>query len=317
MRPTVETIARAALGDLAVDQEGLLNAKRWVNDRYAEFAGQARLKALRRLGELTLPAVVTAGTVTVTSGSTTVTGNATAVAAWTVDLIGRALQVAANVWYRIADVSLSASTLTLGEPYAGDSGRAQTYRIVAQSLILPEDVRSVLGFYHDRYNRELRLRSLTWMNLHTAERFYLLGGPQIAVDLGADASTGQRRFEFYPYSDDLEHLRYAYYAVPPRLDFDDALPGSVDQDALKEGVLIDVMRWRMAREADKNNYDGAAFWRNEYRAQETKWQGVLQRLSRADAAIDDLHWTTLSAQGRWTGDITTARDQIVAAGQRP
>ena len=54
---TVESIARAALGDLAVAEGKLLNAKRWVNDRYADLAATIRLRQLRRLGELTVPAV--------------------------------------------------------------------------------------------------------------------------------------------------------------------------------------------------------------------------------------------------------------------
>lgn len=314
---TVETIVRAALGDLAVEQHQLLNGVRWVNDRYAELAGTVRLKQLRRLGELTVPAVITTGTVSVTNGSDVVTGNATAVAAWTTLMQDRYFQID-RVWYRIAGTTLADNVFTLAEPYAGRTASAQSYRIVARYALLHQDCRTIIGMVHDRFNREIIPRSLTWLNMLAPERFYQLGGPQAMVDLGEDAATRRRVIELYPYSNETEHLRYAYYAKPPRLGLDDELSASVDQDALKEGVLIDVMRWKMAKAADEGKVEIAALWRNEYRAQETAWMKTLQRLIKADTVLEDLAWATRATNGgRPYGDITTARDQVWAAGLRP
>lgn len=313
---TVESIARAALGDLAVAEGKLLNAKRWVNDRYAELAGTIRLRQLRRLGELTIPAVVTAGTVTVTEGSPTVTGDATAVAAWSISMTGRFFQID-RVWYRIRTVDVANDTLTLESDYAGDTASAQTYRVVARHIALPERCRTLVGVIHDRWNREVQQKSLPWLDLQAPERFYQLGGPQWMADLGEDLATRRRLVEFYPYSTDTEHLRLAYYEAPQALDFHEELPSTIDQDALKEGVLIDVMRHKMAEALDRGMVDAAAVWRNEYRAQETRWQEVKQRLIRADTVMEDLAWISKSTSARRVGDIVTAQDQVWAAGQRP
>lgn len=312
----VETIARAALGDLAVDQNHLLNGQRWVNDRYAEFAGTVRLRQLRRIAGLTIPAVLTTGTVSLTTNSTIVTGNVTAVAAWSLSLEGRFFQID-RIWYRIVQVLLPLNQLILDTPYAGATAATQTYRIVSRYSLLAPDARTVVGFIHDRWNRRIDQYSLSWLDLKAPERWYQVGGPSCAVDIGEDVATRRKQIEFYPYSTDAEHIRYAYYAVPPRLELDDDVPAGVDQDALKEGVLIDVMRWKMAKAADEGKTEVAVLWRNEYRAQETKWKSVLQRLVRADTAIEDLAWMTRAANGLGRSDITTARDEVWARGRRP
>ena len=311
---TVESIARAALGDLAVAEGKLLNAKRWVNDRYADLAATIRLRHLRRLGELTVPAVITAGTVTVTEGSRTVTGDATAAASWSITMTGRFFQID-RVWYRVQTVS--GTTMTLEADYAGDTASAQTYRVVARHVLLPDRCRTLVGVIHDRWNREVQQKSLPWLDLQAPERFYQLGGPQCIADLGEDPATRRRLVELYPYSTDTEHLRIAYYEAPLPLDFADELPSTIDQDALKEGVLVDVMRYKMAEAADKGQVDVAALWRNEYRAQETRWFEIKQRMVRTDMVMEDLAWISKSTSHARSGDIVSARDQVWAAGQRP
>lgn len=317
MTATVESVARAALGDLAVEQTALLQAERWVNDRLAELAGQQRLRSLRRLGELTIPGAITAGTVTVTEGSDIVTGDATARAAWTVALEGRAIKIG-QAWHRIAATRLNDNVFQLAQPYTEDSASGASYTIVARAVALPEDCRTVVGFYHPRLNGEIRTVSLPWLDLTYPDRLYFSEAPYFAADLGIDPNTRRRLIEFYPYSPDAELVRFAYYAIPPTLTLFEPIPPTVDQDALTQGVLASVMRWKMARAADMGNVDIAGFWRNEYRAQETKWQMVLQRLLKADVVLEDLQWITRSTRGSWGhGDITTARDEVYARSARP
>src|SRR5574342_657523 len=96
---TVEQVAREVLA--AIDtQAGHLLAVQWVAERYRRLASRTRFRHLRRLGEVILPAAITAGTITTTQGSTTVTGDATAQAAWSNALVDRMLR-ASVAWYRI------------------------------------------------------------------------------------------------------------------------------------------------------------------------------------------------------------------------
>lgn len=317
MPATVESVARAALGDLAVEQTALLHAERWVNDRLAELAGQQRLRSLRRLGELTIPAAITAGTVTVTRGSDVVTGNATAVAAWSIALQGRSIKIG-QTWHRISGTQLNENTLTLEQPYSEDSESGAAYTIVARTVALPQDCRTVVSFYHPRLNGEIRTVSLPWLDLTYPDRLYFTGAPGFVADVGIDPVTKRRHVEFYPYSADPELVRFAYYVAPPTLTLFEPLPDTVDQDALTQGVLASVMRWKMARAADAGNVDIAGFWRNEYRAQETKWQMVLQRLLKADVVLEDLHWIMRSTRGAQPrGDIATAYDHVYTTASRP
>lgn len=317
MSATVESVARAALGDLAVDATGLLNGKRWVNDRLAELAGRQRLRQLRRLGELTIPAPITTGTVTVTQGSTTVTGNAAAAAAWSIAVQGRSLRIQ-RVWYTIAGTDLLNNVLFLDQPYSEDSASGVGYELVARTVALPEACRTVVGFFHQRLSREVLVRTLPWLDLMFPTRDYLTTGPQFVADIGVDTATRRRMVEFYPYSTQTELIRFAYYVAPPELDYADPIPPTVDQDALTQGVLASVMRWKMAKAADNGQADIAAFWRNEYRAQETKWELVLQRLLKADTVLEDLTWITRSTRGTWgLTDIATAREEVWARGARP
>src|SRR3990170_1068334 len=119
-RPTVEDAARAALA--AVDsQAGIIVAAQWVSERYQALASRTALRHLRRVGTVTVPAAVTAGTVEVTHGSPIVEGDPTAVAAWSVAMVGRQFQVD-HVWYGVQSVELGRepdlvqSRLTLNTP---------------------------------------------------------------------------------------------------------------------------------------------------------------------------------------------------------
>lgn len=315
---TVDDVARAALGDLAVEHTALLLGVRWVNDRLAEFAGKLRLRQLRRLGELTIPAAITAGTVSVTQGSATVTGDATAAAAWSIALEGRFFKIS-RTWYRIATANAIGLTLTLEEPYSEDDATDSAYVVVARTVPLAAGCRTIVGFFHDRLSVAIEQRSLPWLDMTCPDRVYLATGPQVVADIGEDAATFRRLVEFYPYSDQPEHIRYAYYVAPSTLLLTDTIPSTVDKDALVQGVLASVMRWKKAKAADAGQMEAAALWRNEYRAQETKWEAVLfQRMAKSDTAMEDLAWLSQSpTRGGARSDITTARDEIYARGARP
>ncbi len=78
---TVDSVARAALNAINSDA-GLVRAVKYTSHRYRELTSDGKLRALRKLGELIIPAIVNTGTVTTTRDSAVVTGNAAAQAVW-------------------------------------------------------------------------------------------------------------------------------------------------------------------------------------------------------------------------------------------
>jgi len=313
---TVEAIARAALGDLAQLDTGLVLGERWVNERYSQLASRHRLKQRRRLGEVVIPAAITTGTVTATRGSDLVTGDATAAAAWSSTLVGRYFQVD-SAWYEVQEVS--GTTLKLAVTYAEDTAADASYAIVARTVALPTTVRHIASaMIHERYGSLVQGWTLSRLDRVFRERMYLTTGPAYFSEVG-EAADGAKLLEFYPYSTTTEHVAYVYWEKPRVYSRTEHLPGAVDSEKLKQGVLVDVMRWRMAKAADAGNVELAALWRNEYRAQETVWKGVLQELIREDSGVDDTTFLVRSLGGLSVqpSAITDAHAEVIARGQRP
>src|SRR3990172_5468700 len=100
MAVTAGEVARSALADLGDDSAGLLNVLRWVGERYSQLANR-RLKQLRQIGEVVIPAAVSAGTITIARGDERIVGDATAKAAWSSALAGRFFRTR-GAWYEIA-----------------------------------------------------------------------------------------------------------------------------------------------------------------------------------------------------------------------
>lgn len=312
--PTVEQIAHAALRDVG-DAPGVLNASAWAQERYEELA-TVRLKHLLRHSAVVVPAVVTAGTVTVTSGSDIVTGDATAQAAWNADLVGRFLQVG-NVWYRIKTVTAT-PTLQLETVYTETTAAGASYKVVARYVLLPDDVQYLARtFTHTRLRRPIVVGTLQELERMVPDRLYNTGGPHYVADVGVDPVSSRRMLEVYAYSTQAEALSFRYWAKPRKFQANDELPDFIDEATLKEGVLVNCMRWLMAEALRKQDKEGAAHWRNEYRAQETRWLKVFKpQLIKRDQALEDF---AIEMRDGRTGyrDVRSARDEVFVRGNRP
>jgi hypothetical protein len=309
-------VARAALGDLATDSQNILLAARWVTDRYREFANTRRLKQRRRVGAFDIPAVLTTGTVHVTRDDPVVPGGAVAGPTWTADLVGRYFQ-AATVWYRIIGFDPTFNLLELDVPYAEDTNTASTYRIVQRYAKLDPRASFLGTFAHPRRRRPLRTDiNMADLNVLQPNRQFSSGGPYWVVEYNEE--NGVRQVEVYPYSNTIEAVTYIYWeAVPECFDLLDELPHAVDVQALKEGVLIDVMRYKAAQAAEMKQLDMAAFWRNEYRVQEGRWEKAQARMVKMDRGIEDLHLMLGDHSTNQFFDIRNAHDEIYARGNRP
>ena len=124
---------------------------------------------------------------------------------------------------------------------------------------------------------------------------------------------GRKRVEFYPYSSTSESYAYVYWRSVGQLTYSDVLPPSVPSYILIEGALIDLFRYKMSQAMNASNGESAAFWRNEMRTQETKWNDHLVEAIGADRGEDDTSFILKHlGAARGPTDITTARDHILA-----
>lgn len=318
---TVDDVARSALGALDTNA-GFLRAVAWTVERLREVNNRVKLRSLRCIGEVVIPATIETGTAAVTRGSHNVTGNAAAQAVWTEDIIGRYLRFTSrNHWYRIAGVTRAGSTLEirLDSEFADDDVSAGAYQIVQRFTPLDPRVRHLGKFVFMRLRRELQTVTLTDLDISQPDRIQRnAAGPIMVAEVGV-GDDGRRLVEMYPYPKTSEIIRYVFWAEVPQLQPGDTLPAGVDAYALKEGVLVDLLRYEMSRALQDNRVDKSVVYRNDYRAQQTTWREIIKEVQRADKGLDDttliLRTGTSSSGGFFRND--SARTEIFIRGARP
>lgn len=315
--PTAGDVARAAL--VAVESAADLTlATQWVSERYAQLAARVRFRHLRRAAMFVIPGAISVGTASAVRGSNIVTGDATAQAAWAPELVGRWLRTR-TTWYEIVEVVTAPTvSLRLAVEFADDSITGGAYRIVQRYAALAERARFTTTFTLSRFWTPMELRSLGELDVLAPGRPYLgsLTGGGVVADLGE--RDARHRVEVWPYSTTSEAIAYVYHEAPPALEPETLLPDSLDLYVLKEGVLVDVMRHKAAVAVEAGKLEAAAFWRNESRAQETRFDRNLYDAARSDRGADDSTFL-LGHRAGFAGrrDIVTARDEIFARGARP
>lgn len=280
---SVFDVATEALNAVGSNTGNILQACVWVTRRYHHITRQAQMRHLREIGELVMPAQVIAGTITATQGSATVTGDATAQAAWSSALVGRYFRTQ-TTWYRIAAAS---TTLTLDSTFAEATTTGASYAIVARLHTLNASARWLGDFKHQRLFRRLENLTLEELNSRAASRNTINSLPLWWVDVGTNA-VGTRQVEIYPAAaNSPELIQYEYWTIPENLALTDTLPPQIDVDILRDGVLIDVMRYEMSEAMKRGDIEQAALWRNEYRAQTTSWNKQVRDALRTDHGKDD------------------------------
>jgi hypothetical protein len=306
---TVEEIARSVVAAVASDA-GFVLAAQWVADRYKQIAARARLKSTRFVSAISIPSAITIGTVSMQRGSATVTGDATAKAAWSMSVIGRSIRARA-AWYDIAEYSAS-SGLTLATPYAEDDGTTLSYQIVTRTVALDPTVRWIADtIVFPRRRWPITRVPRESLDMSVSERQYSTGGAVVWADMGhVTTNTGIcKSIELYPYSADTELYYALAYPHPTEYGLMDPLPPEIDEHVLREGALIDAMRWKASKEADAGRVDAAAYWRNEYRAQETMWERKILDTFRATGTGDDVSFLLGAFNMVVDYDIRTGRDE--------
>lgn len=327
----VDDVARAALAAVG-SNAGLLQAVKWTSDRYRQLANRGKLRALRRIEQLVIPAAITDGTATFVRGSDLVTGDTDAVTAWRTGqsldnpddeapnllvpehtVIGRWIRYRRN-WYKVVNLEPNGQ-LRLSTPVAEDDSSDVEYKLVQRHTRLPKDTRFLGGFVQQRLWRPLAQLSIDELNLTAPERLYVSGtGPENWTVIGRDEE-GYHTVEFYPYPLRNEAILFTYYRKSPDLTPGVELPDDLDMESLKIGVLIDVYRFEMSQALRMNQVEVAAVWRNECARHEGLWEDRMKELMRVDRGDDEVK-TILHTQGPPVfGDFTfirTARQDAIS-----
>lgn len=335
---TVDDVARATLSSVG-SNAGLLLAIRWVSDRYRQFSNRGKLRALRKIDQLVIPAAITDGTATFARGSDIVTGSAAAQTAWitghsTVNgdntlnqpaqtVVGRYIRYR-RVWYKVTNIEpdgFGGVQLRLHQPVTEDDSASISYKLVQRHTRLPADARFLGGFVQQRLWRPLAQLSIYELDLTAPERLFVAGtGPESWTVIGDDED-GSRLLEFYPYPLRSESILFTYYQRSPALVPGMPLPDDLDIEALKVGVLIDVYRFEMSQALRANQVEIAAVWRNECARHEKLWEDRMEELFRVDRSDDEakviLHTQGPPVFGDFTFIRTARQDAISRLGNFP
>lgn len=307
----VDEIAQEALSAVSSDA-GRIMVVSWVNSRYLELITKVRFRHTRRVGELHVPAPVTAGTVTLANGATIVTGDTDARAAWTeLATVEGWYFRGSQVWYRVIGLTPD-NDLQLASPYTETSLAAgSSYTLVQREHVLDLRARNPEFFVHMRQRYTFRPIAPEFLDTLAPNRPDTTSGPRYASIVGSGTDGGVK-LELYPLSNQAETLHYVYRELPTQLRSTDTLPSVIDGYILKEGALIDVMRWEQAKAARTGQVDAAALWRNDARAQETRWRELINQAILQDRGSDDLTFVTQTVSGYGHAyeprDITSAYD---------
>ena len=308
----VDEIAQEALSAVSSSASRVL-ASSWVNARYLELITKVRFKHTRRVGVLTMPAHITAGTATLAVGARIVTGDTTARAAWLAQPSTEGWHFRGGVvWHRVVGRTPDGD-LILASEYTESAVSAASYVLAQREHDLDRRARNPELFVHMRRNYHFRPIAPEFLDTLAPERTDISSGPRYAAIVGSGLEGGVR-LELYPLSNQAETIHYIYRELPTRLRISDNLPAVIDGYILKEGTLIDVMRYEQAKAAHAGQVDAAALWRNDSRAQETRWREYVNQAILNDRGPDDLTFVTQTATGYGQvdgpRDIISARDQI-------
>lgn len=339
---TVEDVASLAISAVAADATAPLGIEQvggWVAERYKELMSKFRSRQRRKLGSVTIPAAIEAGEVTCTLNSTSIVCDADAAAA--IIAAGSSGAMGTKDWYiRIAQVWYPVTafdgvdTLTIGNVFTDPDVTVIGYLLLKRFHALDVSARWIGQFVYPKRHRPLQMRALVDIDRIAPDRILTTQGPWAvaeATNVPSDTTdlgtAGAKRVEMYPYCRTEETVYYTYWTLPilttnPVELLTEQLPHEIDPYVLREGVLIDIYRYRMSQAIKSGSADMAGFWRNEMRAQMTSWQTQIADAARADLGYTDVgfiyHALGLSTGAwAWDNDIKTGYEEWLVYGGFP
>lgn len=257
--PSFEDLARRAQGLTAIMPPMPL-AVQWASDRVHELLGKRRVAIYKRNLELSLPAPVTAGTVTIARGERSVQGSSAAQTTWlalgdTTFPEGWRIRIR-SAWYRVAGRVQSGAgviTINLESAYAEADAAATSYTLCAHYHALPLNVYQVDegSFFLSRLGQPLTFMSETILGMTYPHRWsYTFGSaslPQALCEV-EPAASGARQLEIVPYPNQSELLTYSAYVDPPPFTYASQLPLGLDIHHMLPGVMADFYGWRLEQQ---------------------------------------------------------------------
>ncbi|HDZ26661.1 hypothetical protein LCGC14_0690070 [marine sediment metagenome] len=306
----VRETAQSAIGDtVGVDP---LFAQKWVSDRIVELSTATLAKPLRRLLELTIPATVTAGTMTATQGSKTVTGDATAQAAWSNLLVGRYLKAdSKNGWFEIA--GFANNQITLRSNWFDDTVTASSYTIAPRTIAFPKNIRAIGAMRNLKHNTPISRIMLDDLDLAEPGRTQRDGGPLIFSEVGINDNE-ERVIEFYPYTSEDVLVAYTGYLKLEKFEGHQEVPNFIDSYMIIEGVKMNIYEHKMSQSLEAGNADVGATWGNMASRQRTIWRNARTDFIANNESVEDAKFILESygsTRGEFRGDVRTARDHIL------
>ncbi len=312
--PTLESIAAQVVASVG-GEIGYPLVAEWVKARYQQVATRVKLKHLRQLGQVNIPAAISIGTATVAKGSDAIALSGLTASTLPQNIAGWFIRVE-TVWYEVLEWSPTNTAtdfqLRIKSPYTESvllSGAA--YTLV--SRYTPVDPRAAwLGnsWVHARHRRPLTRTTMDRLNLLAPYRPLVGTGGPLWVAEGPEIN-GVKTVEVYPYTTTLEALFYVYWQDVPEVSLTEELSTRMKPYALKEGALIDCYRYLMNQALQKDKVEVAGFYRNEMRTQETMWERYFKELVQSDQGEEDGQMILKTLRGNHgSGDIKNARDQI-------
>jgi hypothetical protein len=306
----VREIAQSAIGDTSgVDP---LLVQKWVSNRIVELSTATLAKPLRRLLELTIPATITAGAITLTQGSRAVTGDATATAAWDNSIAGRYLKASTkNGWYEID--GFANDTIHLTSSWVEDSLTDTSYTIAPRRIALPRNIRAISAVRNLKHNTTVRRIMLDDLDMHEPGRLATAGGPSVFAEIGVNDNE-QRVLEFYPYTDTDVLIAYTGYLKVEPLQGHQEIPQFVDPYVITEGVKMNIYEHSMAQALQAGDANVGATWGNIAARQRTVWKNARTDFIANNESVDDAKFILESygshANRHGMDDIMTASQQI-------
>ena len=267
--PTVEEVAALALAavDTSADRPiGIPQAGRWVEDRYRELVAKVRFRHLRRVAALDIPPAIETGTLTAVADSATLVADAAAVAAIAASghtIVGYHVRIY-TVWYEIT--AYVAPNITIATPFSelplnGVTTVQSGFKILPRFHDLDPSARWLGKFVYPKRRRALQMRGAQDFDRTAPERMLTADGPWFVAEATNNATTRGKRVELYPYNTIEVTIYYTYWAIPAVFTLDTILPQEVDAYVLREGVLVDVYRYRMSQSINAGKVEEAGFWR--------------------------------------------------------
>jgi len=306
----IREIAQSAIGyTVGVDP---LFAQKWVSDRIVELSTATLAKPLRKLLELTVPATITAGTITTTQGSKTVTGDATAQAVWDNSLVGKYLKAdSKNGWFEIA--AFSNNQITLRSNWFDDTVTAGGYTITTRTITLPKNIRAIGAMRDLKHNTSISRIMLDDLDFADPGRTQRDGGPQVFSEVGVNDNE-ERIIEFYPYTSEDVLVAYTGYLKLERFEGHQEVPNFIDFYMIIEGVKMNIYEHKMSQSLEAGNADVGATWGNMAARQRTIWKNARTDFIANNESVEDAKFILESygsSRGEFQGDVRTARDNIL------